>query len=228
MATATALRGERLSKSYQHYQVLHDLSFDLAPGACYALFGPNGAGKTTLLKILATVHRPSGGRLEIMGRDAVADREAVRRQLFLVAHGAHLYDDLNAIENLRFALGLRGLRPADRDIKLALDRVGIGAFADLAIRYFSAGMKKRLAIAKALLIRPALLLMDEVYASLDEKGVALVNQVIRDATRAGTAVVLSSHDRARAAEVADRAGVLRQGRLHELGITELLTAHELF
>lgn len=222
------IRAESISKSYRHYQVLHELSFELEAGACYALFGPNGAGKTTLLKILATVHRPSGGRLAIMGRDALADRATVRRQSFLIAHGSHLYDELNARENLSFALGLRGLTPSDREIKLALDRVGIGAFADLKSRYFSAGMKKRLAIAKALLIRPPLLLMDEAYSSLDEKGIVLVNQVIREATRSGTAVFMTTHDRARVAEVAHRAGVLRQGALQELPLTALTATHELF
>jgi len=223
-----AIHAEGLSKSYHHFQVLRELSFELEAGVCYALFGPNGAGKTTLLKILATVHRPSGGRLTIMGHDAVAERDAVRRNLLLVAHGSHLYDELNAVENLRFALGLRGLSPSDRDIKLALDRVGVGAFADLKSRYFSAGMKKRLAIAKALLARPPLLLLDEAYSSLDEKGITLVNQVIREATGAGTAVFMTTHDRAKVADVAHRAGVLRQGALQELPLTALTGTHELF
>jgi len=226
--SSLAIHATSINKSYQHFQVLRDLSFELEAGKCYALFGPNGAGKTTLLKILATVHRPSGGRLEIMGRDAVDDRSTVRSQLFLVAHGSYLYDELNAAENLRFALGLRGLTPSDRDIKLALDRVGVGAFADLKSRYFSAGMKKRLAIAKALLVRPPLLLMDEAYASLDEKGIVLVNQLIREATGAGTAVFMTTHDRAKVAEVAHRAGVLRQGALQELPLTALTGTHELF
>ena len=226
--SSLAIHAEAISKSYHHYQVLRELSFELEAGKCYALFGPNGAGKTTLLKILATVHRPSGGRLTIMGRDVAADRAAVRGQLFLVAHGSYLYDELNAFENLRFALGLRGLAPSDREIKLALDRVGVGAFADLKSRYFSAGMKKRLAIAKTLLVRPPLLLLDEAYASLDEKGVALVNQVIREATGAGTAVFMTTHDRTKVAEVAHRAGVLRQGVLRELPLTALTGSHELF
>jgi len=226
--SSLAIHADAVNKSYRHYQVLRELSFELEAGKCYALFGPNGAGKTTLLKILATIHRPSGGRLTIMDRDAVADRAAVRQQLFLVAHGSYLYDDLTAVENLRFSMGLRGLSPTDREIKLALDRVGIGAFADLKSRYFSAGMKKRLAIAKTLLVRPPLLLMDEAYSSLDEKGVALVNQVIREATAAGTTVFMTTHDRTKVAEVAHRAGVLRQGMLQELPLTALTGSHELF
>jgi len=223
-----AIRADRLGKSYHHYQVLQEVSFQLAPGSCFALFGPNGAGKTTLLKILATLQRPDGGRLELLGLDGLADRAAVRASLFFIAHGSHLYDDLNAVENIRFTLGLRGRAAADREIKLALDRVGIGAFAELKSRYFSAGMKKRLAMAKAILIRPALLLMDEAYASLDEKGMQLVNGLIRDCRERGGAVFVSSHDRAMAAEAADRAGVLRGGRIEEITIPALLEAHELF
>ncbi len=226
--SAVAIRAEAISQSYRHYQVLQEVSFELSAGSCYALFGPNGAGKTTLLKILATLQRPSAGRFEILGRDGVADRTAVREELFFLAHGSHLYDDLNAVEKLRFALVLPGLSPLDREIKAVLDRVGIGAFAELRTRFFSAGMKKRLAIAKSLLAQPRVLLMDEAYASLDEKGMALVNLLIRDSRQRGATVLLSSHDRAKAAEVADRAGVLRQGRLHEIPVKELLAAHDLF
>jgi ABC-type multidrug transport system ATPase subunit len=228
MSQPVAIRGVGLCQSFRHYQVLTNVSFELAAGSCYALFGPNGAGKTTLLKILATAQRPSGGRFEIMGRDGITDRAAVRALLFLVAHGSHLYDELNAVENIRFALGMRGLTPTAREIKLALDRVGIGAFTDLKSRYFSVGMRKRLAIAKALLVRPRVLLMDEAYASLDEHGMKMVNQFIREARQAGTAVFMTTHDRAKVVDVADRAGVLRRGELHELTVGELTAAHELF
>jgi heme exporter protein A len=137
----SALRAVELAKSYGHYRVFEHVSFDLAAGECLALFGPNGAGKTTLLRILATLSRPSAGRFAVDGKDGVRDKDAVRGLLLLLAHGSHLYDELDAIENLRFALALRGLDPAQREIKAALDRVGIGAFADLKTRYYSAGMK---------------------------------------------------------------------------------------
>ncbi|MBI3609134.1 MAG: heme ABC exporter ATP-binding protein CcmA [Nitrospirae bacterium] len=224
----SALRGIQLNKSYRHYQVLKEVSFDVAPGECYALFGPNGAGKTTLLKILATLQTPSSGRFEVMGLDGIRDRNQVRGILLMIAHGSYLYGELDAVENLRFALGLRGLSPADREIKIALDRVGIGAFADFKIRYFSEGMKKRLSIAKAMLIRPKVLLMDEPYSSLDERGMKIMNQFIRESTQQGAAVLMTSHNRAQSAEVAVKAGVLHQGVLHEIDVKELVAAHELF
>lgn len=223
-----ALRGIQLGKSYQHYQVLKEISFEVAQGECYALFGPNGAGKTTLLKILATLQRPSSGRFEIMGYDGVEERDRARENLLLVAHGSYLYNELNAVENIRFTVSLRGMDPTDREVKIALDRVGIGAFADFKVRYFSEGMKRRLAIAKAILIRPPILLLDEPYSSLDEKGMGMVNGFIRESTKRGAAVLMSSHNRARSAEVADRAGILHQGVLKEIAVKELVTTHELF
>jgi len=220
----SAIRAVELAKTYGHYRVFEQVSFTLASGECLALFGPNGAGKTTLLRILATLSRPTSGQFEIDGRDGLREKDAVRAALLLLAHGSYLYDELNAIENLRFSLALRGLNPGDRDIKTALDRVGIGAFADLKTRYYSAGMKKRLTIAKSILVRPKVLLMDEPYTSLDESGMALVNEYLRALTKEGAAVLMTTHDRARSAEVLHRAGVLDKGRLREVPVDRL--AHD--
>ncbi|MBI3804819.1 MAG: heme ABC exporter ATP-binding protein CcmA [Nitrospirae bacterium] len=223
-----AIRGIELSKSFQHYQVLNRISLEVKEGECYALFGPNGAGKTTLLRILATLHRPTSGRFEINGFDGSRERIKVRESLFLISHGSYLYDDLTVLENIRFAIGLRGGNPTEREMKLALDRVGIGAFAALKSRYLSAGMKKRLSIAKAMLVRPKVLLLDEAYASLDERGVDMVNGFIREVAQGGMTVLLTAHDRAKTAEVAHRAGVLNRGGLNELAVKELLAEHALF
>ncbi len=223
-----AIRGIQLSKSYHHYQVLKEISLEVASGDCYVLIGPNGAGKTTLLRILATLQRPSSGRFEIMGHDGIKEKDKIREALLLVAHGSYLYDELNAEENIRFALGLRGIHPIDREIKIALDRVGIGAFKDLKTRYFSMGMKRRLSIAKAILIRPKVLLLDEPYSSLDEGGMTMVNSYIREITQQGAAVLLTTHNRVKSAEVADRAGVLRRGELKEIGMKDLTAADEFF
>jgi heme ABC exporter ATP-binding subunit CcmA len=222
-----AIRGIHLSKSYHHYQVLKEISFEVPGGNCYVLIGQNGAGKTTLLRILATLLRPSSGRFEIMGHDGLKERNKVRETLLLIAHGSHLYDELNAEENIRFATGLWGISPADREIKIALDRVGIGAFKDLKTRYFSMGMKKRLAIAKAMLIRPKVLLLDEPYSSLDEGGMTMVNSYIREITQAGASVLLTTHNRVKSAEVAQGAGILVRGELKEIGMKDLTAEDDL-
>ncbi|MFQ5579599.1 MAG: heme ABC exporter ATP-binding protein CcmA [Nitrospiria bacterium] len=223
-----AIRGIALSKSFHYHQVLSEISLEINEGECYALFGPNGAGKTTLLRIFATLHRPSSGRFEILGLDGFRERAKIREDLFMVSHGSYLYDDLSVVENLQFAIGIRGGKPTDHEIKRALDRVGIGAFGKLKSRHLSAGMKKRLSIAKALLIRPRILLLDEAYASLDERGVAMMNDCIREFTKGGAAILMTSHDRSRTAEVSHRVGVLQRSTLREITIEEMLAADALF
>jgi heme ABC exporter ATP-binding subunit CcmA len=223
-----AIRGIQISKSYQYYLVLKQISFEVGEGECYALFGPNGAGKTTLLRILATILTPTGGRFEIMGRDGVSKRQEVRGLLLHLGHGSYLYDELNAVENIRLTMAFYGKNPADQEIKRALDRVGIGAFADLRTRFYSMGMKKRLAVARAMLIRPQVLLMDEPYASLDESGMGMVNGFIREIKQQGTAVLFTTHNRERTIEIADRVGILKKGDLTEMTVEELRAKDELF
>ncbi len=223
-----AIRGISLSKSFQHYQVLKEISIEVAPGECYALFGPNGAGKTTLLRIFATLHRPTAGSFEIMGIDGKRDRAKLRALIFMIGHGSYLYDDLSVKENIQFAIGVRGGSVTDAEIKKALDQVGIGRFSHLHSRYLSAGMKKRLSIAKALLIKPKVLFLDEGYASLDERGVAMMNEYIREFTKSGATVLMTTHDRGPTAEVADRVGVLSRSALKELTVEEMVAADALF
>ena len=175
-----AIQVNNLSKSYGFYRIFEDLCFTIESEQCFALFGPNGAGKTTLLRILATLQSPSQGQFTIFGKDGVKEKDSVRTSLMLIAHGSHLYEELNALENLRFALALRGVVPQEREMKQALDQTGIGAFATLKIRQFSAGMKKRLALSKVLLAKPNLLLLDEPYNALDDSGIAITNQLIQE------------------------------------------------
>ena len=224
----SGIQGFELSKAYRHYLVLKNFSFQVAPGECLALLGPNGAGKTTLMKILATLQRPSSGRFEIMGLGGVKDRAKVREMILFLAHGSFLYNDLDALENIRFALAIYGVSSDEKEVRRALDRVGIGAFATFKVRAFSEGMKKRLALAKAMLIRPKVLLMDEPYASLDERGLDIVNHFIRNMMDQGTAIIMTSHNRAKSAEVAKRAAILQHGGLREIPIAELNTTNDLF
>ena len=176
----SAIQVTSLSKAYGFYRIFEEMSFTISPGSCFALFGPNGAGKTTLLRILATLQAPSEGQFTIFGQDGVAQKDAVRAIILFIAHGSHLYDELSATENLQFTLALRGQSTEPSQLKRALDQTGIGAYGNLKIRQFSAGMKKRLALAKAILAQPKLLLLDEPYNALDDGGVAITNQLIQD------------------------------------------------
>jgi heme exporter protein A len=218
-----AIQSVQLSKAYGFYKIFEDLSFSISTGECFALFGPNGAGKTTLLQILATLTRPTSGRFEILGYDGITEKSAIRNSLMILAHGSHLYDDLNAIENLQFATALRGKTPTLQEITRALDFVNIGAFRDLKIRFFSAGMKKRLGLAKVFLIQPKVIFLDEPYNALDDAGVGMTNDLIRDLLKKGGTAFMTTHDRIKATQVASQAGILRQGALHPLPLDSQTT-----
>ena len=222
-----AIQAYQISKEFQHFKVLREVSFEVEEGECYALFGPNGAGKTTLLKILSTLQRPTSGRFEMMGLDGFRERNIIRRLFLLIGHGSYFYDDLDAIENLKFSLAMHGMSHTDKALKVSLDRVGIGAFSGFKIRSFSEGMKKRLAIAKTMLIRPKVLLLDEPYSALDEAGMKTMNRFIREITRQGTAIFMTSHNRAQAAEVAQRAGRLSNGVISDVEVKDLVGRSEL-
>ena len=208
-----SIQAFQLSKSFGNYRIFEDLSFEIPPGECFALFGSNGAGKTTLLRVLATLVRPSSGRFTILSKDGVQEKEPVRQAIMFLAHGSHLYDDLSAQENLRFAMAMRGQQPTNKDLKLSLDQVSLGAFSEMKTRFFSAGMKRRLALAKVILAEPVVLLLDEPYNALDEGGVQVTNQIIRHVTSREGIVVMTTHDQDKAHQVAHRTGRLDHGKL---------------
>ena len=221
-----AIQVTGLSKAYGFYRIFEEMSFTITSGTCFALFGPNGAGKTTLLRILATLQSPSEGQFTIFGQNGVSQKDSVRTILLFIAHGSHLYDELSATENLQFSLSLRGQSPEPSQLKRALDQTGIGAYGNLKIRQFSAGMKKRLALAKAILAQPQLLLLDEPYNALDDGGVAITNQLIQDTMKRDGTVVMTTHDRSKAAKIATEGGILQAGHLQLLS-PEQLQAHVL-
>ncbi|WP_447969030.1 heme ABC exporter ATP-binding protein CcmA [Nitrospira sp. M1] len=216
----------QLSKSFGNYRIFEDLSFEIPTGECFALFGSNGAGKTTLLRILATLVRPTSGQFTILGHDGITEKESVRQASMFLAHGSHLYDDLDAMENLRFAMAMRGQHPTLRELKLSLDQVSLGAFGEMKTRIFSAGMKRRLALAKVILAQPQVLLLDEPYNALDEGGVQVTNHIIREVTQRAGVVVMTTHDREKAAKVAHRTGLLHQGLL-TFSHTDNYQAHDI-
>ncbi len=222
----SAIQITNLSKAYGFYRIFEEVTFTISSGSCFALFGPNGAGKTTLLRILATLQAPSEGQFTIFGQDGVAEKDAVRSILLFIAHGSHLYDELSATENLQFSLALRGQKPDVSQLKRALDQTGIGAYGNLKIRQFSAGMKKRLTLAKAILAQPKLLLLDEPYNALDDGGVIITNQLIQDTMKREGAVVMTTHDRNKAAHIATEGAILQAGHLQLLS-PEQLQAHVL-
>jgi ABC-type multidrug transport system ATPase subunit len=203
---AVALRD--LGRAYGDRVALTGVSVELPRGATLAVFGANGAGKTTLLRVLATLLRPHAGEARVLGRALPRDGWAVRGRIGLVAHEPLLYRDLTARENLRFHARLHGV--ARSRVETLLDAVGMARRGDEPLRSLSRGMAQRVAICRAVLHEPELLLLDEPLANLDPGAAAAVEPLIGRAS--GAARVLISHDVEQGLSGADVVLGLRAGR----------------
>jgi heme exporter protein A len=179
-------------------------------GETVLIRGPNGAGKSTLLRVIATALSPTYGSGSIFGYDLVNDREAIRRRIEFLGHRTRLYEDLSAVENLRFTAAMYGIDGPRIDE--ALSRVGLTGAAGERVRGYSAGMRQRVAVARALLRSPDLLLLDEPYAGLDAEAKAVVDQAVLEAQAEGRTVVLATHDPTRG-EMAGRTLHMDGGRI---------------
>jgi heme exporter protein A len=172
--------------------------------------GPNGAGKTTLLRLIATAISPTFGSGAVFGFHLSTERDAIRRRVELLGHRTRLYEDLSGRENLRFSCSLFGIPTSG--IRQVLERVGLDQAADERVRGYSQGMRQRVAVARALLRKPDLLLLDEPYAGLDAEAKDLVDQAVLEAQQEGRTVVVATHDPTRGA-MATRTVHMDGGRL---------------
>ncbi|HUP21720.1 MAG TPA: heme ABC exporter ATP-binding protein CcmA [Thermoanaerobaculia bacterium] len=207
---AVSTRG--LGRRFGRCWALAHVDLEVAAGDLVLLAGANGSGKTTLLRLIAGLLRPSAGSLRVFGLDPVAEPLAVRRRLSVVGHQPFLYGELSARETL--ALWNRLLErpwPA-ATIPELLEAVGLEDAASREVRTFSAGMRKRLSLARVRLERPRLLLLDEPFAALDQDGQDLVDRWISEFRDDGGAVVMASHDLSRASGHGARAVLLRSGQ----------------
>ena len=213
-----------LEKSYGPNAVLRGVDLDAHANEVLALFGPNGAGKTTLLRILATLTRPDAGFVRIHGHDAARSGEVVRQLTGAALHSPLLYGHLTARENLLFHA--RMFRVPDRDDRV----VEVAAIMqiedrlDNLARELSNGLQRRVSLARALLHRPRLLLLDEPESGLDETALQLLDNVIRDYRQGGRAVIMTTHSVERGLELADRAGLIMSGRIAHYGETSAMDA----
>jgi heme exporter protein A len=212
-----SIQAEGLGRRFGPLEALRDVSFELPAGCVTVLLGANGAGKTTLLSLLATRLRPSSGRATVAGIDVQRNARAVRARIGVVGHRAMLYPDLSAEENLAYFARLHGVPFDHAACRDALDQVGLARHARERTRHLSRGMRQRLALARATLHQPSVLLLDEPFAGLDPAAAAAFEARVLQAARAGRAVLLATHDLGRARRLADRALVLRRGRLRWVG-----------
>lgn len=202
---------KKLVKRFGLKTVLRGVDFAVQPGEFVALLGPNGAGKTTFLRILASLSRPSLGEVSIAGYKLPHEAAKVRARLGVVSHLPLLYGDLSAEENLRFYARMYNIPDIEIRIKEVLEMVGLDARRRDLVRTFSRGMQQRLAIGRAVLHDPDVVLFDEPYTGLDQDASAMLDEVLKTVAAKGRTVVMTSHDLARAEDLATRFDILSRG-----------------
>ncbi len=207
---APAVQLDQLSKVFGDRYALKNVSLELPAGSFLSIFGPNGAGKTTLLRILATLARPTSGTVTVAGISLKDDADAAREQIGLISHNSMLYADLNAEQNLQLYARLYGIENAQERVDEMLDAVELSHRRLDTVRTFSRGMTQRLAIARALLHDPQVVLLDEPYSGLDPHAVEIFDSLL-EAVRENRTFVMVSHDLRKGFEACSHALVLARG-----------------
>jgi len=214
-----AIQLEGLSQRFGRTWAVNRLDLNIATGEAIGVLGPNGSGKSTLLRMLTTLLPPTRGRGKIFGCDLVRQSGEVRRQIHWLGHDFNLYTQLTAIENLKLFFGFQGAKADTRLIRQALEKVGLIPAADKPVSAFSAGMRKRLAMAKIFLKKTPLILLDEPHTNLDREGRDLMNQMIAQWKKEGATLMLATHDHSTVLPLCDKILVLNNGEKTYFGPT---------
>jgi heme exporter protein A len=209
--SAAALEVDGVWKYYGDFPALRDIRLSIEPGSTVALLGRNGAGKTTRLRIIAGLSKASEGSVRI--QEADVRQQATRRRIGVLGHGISLYDELSATENLVLFAKLYGLKEPERTAGEWLERTGLGRVRDGLVREFSRGMRQRLAVARAFMHEPEVLLLDEPFTALDDRAITVLQSLLADAHAAGRTIILSTHQLREALEVATHVALIQRGQL---------------
>ncbi len=204
---APAIEITDVSKRFGARWAVARLTYTLPQGRSLLLTGHNGSGKTTLLRMIATATMPTHGSLKVLGLETRQHRDTVRPSVALLSHASFIYEDLSAAQNLQLVSRLLGLDQGTDRVAALLDRVGLHERSSHPVRQFSAGMRKRLAIARLLLKAPKLALLDEPFGELDPAGIEQMEALIAELKSAGTTIVLATH-------LVDQGQRLTDERLH--------------
>ncbi len=204
------IRVENLTRTFRQTTAVGGLTFSVARGEIFGLLGPNGAGKTTTIRLLACLLRPTSGTAWVDGRQIGVDDAAIRRQVGILPETPGLYGKLTARENLKVYARLHRVASADRQIEFTLRLVGLWEHRDEFVDRFSRGMRQKVAIARAFLHEPAVLLLDEPTASLDPQSARTIRDHLLTLAGQGRTILLCTHNLAEAERLCHRVGVLRQ------------------
>jgi heme exporter protein A len=211
-----ALEIQGVWKYYGDFPALRNIAIGVTPGSTVALLGRNGAGKTTLLRIIAGLSRPSQGGVRVLGSDVRQD--STRRRIGVLGHGISLYDELSATENLTLYARLYGLDEPRKKALEWLERTGLERVRDGLVREFSRGMRQRLAVARAFLHDPDVLLFDEPFTALDDRAIAVLQNLLADAHQRGRTIVMSTHQLKEALVLATHVALIRRGEIAYSGV----------
>ena len=212
-----------LVRRFGRRRAVDGVDLTIAAGECLALFGPNGAGKTTLLRLLAGLLRPTSGEVRLLGKTLTSGATAERGRVGLISHQSMLYDVLTVAENVAFAARLHGVRDVTLATAAALTRLGLQGRELTPVRALSRGWQQRVSIARAIVHKPALVLLDEPYTGLDVAGARALTELLRTLRDDGAALALVTHSVEEGLALATHAAILLDGTIRRHDATSALT-----
>lgn len=210
---AWAIEVQGLTKSFGNHLALKGVELRVREGEFLTIFGPNGSGKTTLIKVLATTMKPSSGSVRVAGFDLQDSPIPIRRKIGVVSHQTFLYDDLTAFENLKFYGRMYDVPNLEARIHEVITKVGLASRLHHQVRTLSRGMQQRLSIARAVLHRPSIMLLDEPETGLDQYATAMLREVLDALSAENGTVIMTTHRLEYGLEMGDQVAILAGGRI---------------
>ena len=218
------IKAEGITKEFGNFEALRGVDLDIRKGEFFTLFGPNGAGKTTFIKLLATLLKPSSGTLSVSGFNAKKEADSIRKITGVISHDPYLYENLSALENIKFFGTLYEVRDIDRRARDVINQVGLGTRMHDLVRNFSRGMKQRLAVARAIVHEPSILLLDEPYTGLDQHGARVFGDMLTLLKSNNRTILMTTHNIDEGLDLSNRVGILTGGRMVYEGTREGIDA----
>ncbi|WP_413308902.1 ABC transporter ATP-binding protein [Bacillus sp. 1P10SD] len=204
---------KKLTKQADNKLILRGIDLSIKKGETVAILGPNGAGKSTLLKVLATLIKPTSGLVKINGLDLKKDHIEIKKVLGYLPHSSLLYDHYSPLENLVFFGNIYGVKNVEEKAIQLVKEVGLSFFLNEPVKNFSRGMIQRIAIARAIVHDPEVLLLDEPHTGLDQGAITILNNVILSMKDQGATTLMVTHDFKQAAEICDRIIIIKNGKI---------------
>ncbi|MEH7354137.1 heme ABC exporter ATP-binding protein CcmA [Neobacillus drentensis] len=204
---------KKLTKQADNKLILRSVDLSIKKGETVAILGPNGAGKSTLLKVLATLIKPTSGHVLVNGLDLKKNQIEIKKLLGYLPHSSLLYDHYSPLENLVFFGNIYGVKDVEQKAIKLVKEVGLSFFLNEPVKNFSRGMIQRIAIARAIVHDPEVLLLDEPHTGLDQGAISILNNVIVSMKEKGATTLMVTHDFKQAAEICDRVIIVKNGKI---------------